>query len=495
MNRLLIALACVLFLPAFAQAQELVWAADAEGGAPFVFPDPANPTTLVGFEVDLVTELAGRIGRTPRFVQNQWDGLVPGLERGEYDIIINGIEITPERREVILFSNPYYVSSLVLTVRQEEGSVRSVNDLRGRRAGALKASFADRYLRTLEGVDVRSYDSQVQAYLDLGLGRLDGVVADSIVPPYYVAPNPQLRDIAIPGVQFEYGIGLRRSDSALRQEIDSALDSMRRDGTLKRIYSRWGIYNPETAAYLRDDRPLEVISSDKYNTYLQSITPDRTASDKIARYGSLLPLLLQGAAVTVGISVVSMALAMAIGLALALLRLYGPRWTHWPALIFIEVVRGTPLLIQLFILFYGLPAIGIRLSPFWAAVLGLGINYGAYEAENYRAGIQTVPQGQVDAATALGLTRLQTIRRVIMPQAFRAVIPPVTNDFIALLKDSSLVSVITMVELTKVYGQLAAAYFDYIGLGILTAAIYMLLGLPIARLSKMLERRLSYMKA
>jgi polar amino acid transport system substrate-binding protein len=166
----------------------------------------------------------------------------------------------------------------------------------------------------------------------------------------------------------------------------------------------------------------------------------------------------------------------------------------WPVIAFIELIRGTPLLIQLFIIFYGLPTIGIRLSPFWAAVIGLGVNYSAYEAENYRAGIQSIPKGHHDAATALGLTRMQTIRRIVLPQAVRLVIPSVTNDFIALLKDSSLVSVITMVELTKVYGELASTYFDYIGLGLLVAAIYFVMGLPIARFSRFLETRLAYMK-
>src|SRR5207249_11860531 len=130
-----------------------------------------------------------------------------------------------------------------------------------------------------------------------------------------------------------------------------------------------------------------------------------------------------------------------------------------------------------------MPSTAIRFSPLWTAGIGLGVNYAAYEAENYRAGIQSIPRGQLDAALALGLTRLQTIRKIVLPQAVRLVIPPVTNDFIALLKDSSLVSVITLVELTKTYGQLAATNYDYIGIGLLTAAIYFLLALPIARLS------------
>ena len=197
---------------------------------------------------------------------------------------------------------------------------------------------------------------------------------------------------------------------------------------------------------------------------------------------------------TIALSFAAMLLAVSLGLGLALARVYGTRWVVLPVIAFIELIRGTPLLIQLFIIFYGLPTIGIRLSPFWAAVIGLGVNYSAYEAENYRAGIQSIPRGHHDAATALGLTRAQTIRRIVLPQAVRLVIPPVTNDFIALLKDSSLVSVITMVELTKVYGELASTYFDYIGLGLLTASIYFVMGLPIARFSRYLESRMAYMK-
>ena len=163
---------------------------------------------------------------------------------------------------------------------------------------------------------------------------------------------------------------------------------------------------------------------------------------------------------------------------LVLLRLYGIAPLRWLATAYIEVIRGTPLLIQLFLIYYGLPEIGIRLNAFLAAILGLGLNYAANEAENYRAGIQAIPRGQMEAALALGMSRWQALRHVILPQALRLVIPPVTNDFIAMFKDSSLVSVITMVELTKVYGMLAMSTYDYIGLGLMTAAIYFALSYP-----------------
>ncbi len=128
------------------------------------------------------------------------------------------------------------------------------------------------------------------------------------------------------------------------------------------------------------------------------------------------------------------------------------------------------------------------MSPFLAAIVGLGLNYSAYEAENYRAGIQSIPRTQMEAALALGMTRAQALRHVIVPQAMRLVIPPVTNDFIALLKDSSLVSVITMVELTKAYSQLASIHYDYLGIGLLAAAMYFLIGLPFVRLARLAEK-------
>jgi len=478
---------------ASAQNQELVWAADAEGGAPYTFPDPRNPATIIGFEVDLANALAARMGRTARFVQNQWDGLVPGLERGEYQVVINGLEITPERAERIHFSTPYFYSTLTMTSRLDDLRIQRAEDLRGRTVGVLKVTFAEKYVRNLGGVTVRSYDSQVQPYIDLDLGRVDAVVMDTPIALYY-ATGPRVRNLELASARMSFGIGIRKSDDELLQQINAALDSLRRDGTLRKIYTDWGIYNAATAQTFGDRDPVTNDNAVRYRDYLDAIRTERTFRERLAQYWQYLPLLLLGALVTLEISAASMAVAISLGLFLAVLRVFGPRSLSWLVIGFIEIIRGTPLLIQLFIIFYGLPSLGIRFSPFWAAVVGLGMNYAAYEAENYRAGIQSIPRGQLDAALALGLTRIQTIRKIILPQAVRLVIPPVTNDFIALLKDSSLVSVITMVELTKMYGQLAATNYDYIGIGLLTAAIYFVLGLPIARLSRLLETRLAYMK-
>jgi polar amino acid transport system substrate-binding protein len=185
-----------------------------------------------------------------------------------------------------------------------------------------------------------------------------------------------------------------------------------------------------------------------------------------------------------------MAVAIVIGFLLAVCRVFGPLPARWFATAYIEMMRGTPLLIQLLFIFYGLPNIGLRLSPFVASVLGLGLNYAASEAENYRAGLLAVPAGQWQAAYALGLTHTKALRLVIVPQAIRLILPPLTNDFISLLKDSSLVSALTMVELTGAYHRLATETFDYFGTGLLVAFLYLLLGLPFVRLARTMEERL-----
>src|SRR4030095_13699871 len=142
--------------------------------------------------------------------------------------------------------------------------------------------------------------------------------------------------------------------------------------------------------------PFTNTNADRYREYLAAVQTERTFREQLKQYLSFVPLLLRGALVTLEISIASMVLAILLGLMLPIFRVFGNPLVSWPAVAFIEVIRGTPLLIQLFIIFYGLPSLGVRLAPFWAAVIGLGLNYAAYEAENYRAGIQAIPRGQLD---------------------------------------------------------------------------------------------------
>jgi polar amino acid transport system substrate-binding protein len=195
---------------------------------------------------------------------------------------------------------------------------------------------------------------------------------------------------------------------------------------------------------------------------------------------------------TVFLSVASFPLAMMLGLLIALGRVYGPGWIATPLTLYVEVIRGTPLLLQLYFLFFMFPKIHpiFALDPIYTGILGLALNYAAYEAENYRAGLLAIPKGQMEAALALGMTPLTAIRVVIVPQALRLVIPPVTNDFIALFKDTSVCSVILITELTRRYNELYNFNRDLVvELAIVTAGLYLLMSYPLALLARTLEKR------
>jgi len=294
---------------------------------------------------------------------------------------------------------------------------------------------------------------------------------------YYAKPDRALKFSGAPFAQGYYAIGIRKQDGTLLGALNQAITELAQDHTLERIYRKYGVWD-ERQKLLGEYRP-EVVTQ-------------RKPISTIREWPKYLPLLLRGAVTTVELSILGMAVAVVVGLAVVLLRLYGIAPLRWLAKAYVEVIRGTPLLIQLFLIYYGLPEIGIRLNPFLAGVMGLGLNYAASEAENYRAGIQSIPRGQTEAALAIGMSRWQLLQHIVLPQALRLVIPPVTNDFIAMFKDSSIVSVITMVELTKVYGMLAMSTYDYLGLGLMTAGIYFALSYPASLFANYLERRLCY---
>ena len=201
-----------------------------------------------------------------------------------------------------------------------------------------------------------------------------------------------------------------------------------------------------------------------------------------------LPSLVGAAVTTLLLSCVSMALAVVLGVLLATGRVYGSRPLGVALTGWVELIRGTPLLLQLFVLYFGL-AVVVQLPAVVAAVLALGLNYAAYESEIYRGALNAIPPGQLDAARALGLSDWQSLRFVRGPQAFRLALAPMTNDFVALLKDSSLVSVITVVELTKQTSIFAVNIGSWLVPGALCAAMYLALSLPLARLARRLERR------
>ncbi|MBS1087533.1 ABC transporter permease subunit [Gluconobacter wancherniae] len=478
-------------VPGAKDATDLPWASDGEANVPYVFHDPAHESRITGFEKDLVDALAQKMHRKARFIQNDWDGLIPGLSRDLYAMVVDGIEMTPEHKAAVLFSRPYYVTSERIILRKDETGLDTLEALKNHKVGTLKDTTSERMLHRLGGVTISSYEEETNAFSDLRNGRLDAILLDAPIALYYGAISDDMKLVGEPIGSMEYGIAFSQNNRALRDQVDAALGELIKDGTLHHILARWNLWTPLMANYT-GDMSQPNIAPDEWNRYREAMASS-TGSGWVflaRRYAGFLPLVGQGALMTLAVSGLAMIIAVGLGLLLALARHYGAAPLRFVAGVYVEIVRGTPLLIQVLFIFYGLPAFGIRLSPFVAGVLALGLNYAAYEAENYRAGLLSVPRGQMEAAIALNMTHFQALRLVIVPQAFRTVVPVMTNDFISLLKDSSLVSVITLTELSQTYVRLSSTYYDYFGTGLMVGAAYLLLGLPFVRLARMAERRL-----
>ncbi len=442
-----------------------------QGGEPYAFQDPHDSTQLIGFEVEIADALAHRLGVRAEFAQNDWQNLIPSLERGDFDIILNGLEVTPARRGRIAFTRPYYRFSETLVVRRDATGVRSLADLRGRRVGTLAGSQALDLVKAAPEIDVVLYEGVEEPYIDLENGRLDGVVLDDIIAGRYGLVRPTLRAAATVG-EGVYAIGIRSDEANLLHAVDDALAAMMSGGELQNILARWHLWN------------------DRQATLADAGVPAEQPESAVKLTSVHFALFLRAAAITLVISALAMGLAVLGGLALSICRRYGGAVAGRVATVYIEVFRGTPLLLQLYVLYYGIAPV-LTLTAFTAAVIGLGMNYAAYEAELYRAGLEAVPVGQTEAALSLGMSRGLALRRIVLPQALRVALPGIANDFIALLKDSSLVSVITVVELTKQMTITAVDVRGWLLPGLLCAGLYLALSYPLSRLARRLERRLT----
>ncbi len=482
-----ILLAHCFVTPAVAQQRELRWGADPSGGAPYVFSDPAHPDTYIGYEKEMVDALAAAMNRRPVFVPTDWQTIVSSLQRGGFDVIVNGLEPTADRERQILFSKPYYIFQFQLTVRKNETRIDSLEDCRKRLVGTLGNTAASRLLEK-EGIPFRGYEDPVGAYRDLELGRLDAVLMDVPMEMFYARSNARLKPAGGPFHRGLYIIGLRKGDDALKAEVDAAIDKIVNDGTLERILRKWNLWNEAQAELRQQAAPANAAGAEAQPTVAYDLTSTSF------NWGEALLRLGRAALVTVGLSFGAMLLALSLGLALAIGQTHGPRWLQAVCTVYVEFFRGTPVLVQLLFLYFGLPRLGVAMPGWLTAMVGLGLNYAAYESQVYRAALGAIPRGQWEAAGALGMSPVLAFRRIILPQAFRIALPPMTNDFVSLFKDTSVAFAISVWELATAYRELANASGEFLLLGVAVSLFYLAMSLPLAHLARRLENRLQRRK-
>jgi arginine/lysine/histidine/glutamine transport system substrate-binding/permease protein len=398
---------------------------------------------LEGFDIDLMNAIGKQAGLTIEFVSLPFDGLIPALQAQTIDAAISGMTITAERAQTISFSRPYFKAGLALAVREGNQNIKSFEDLKNKKIAVQIGTTGAREAAKVPGAQVSTFDSAPLALQELVNGRVDAVVNDAPVTLYAIK-EANLKGIEVIGellTEEYYGVALPKNSLNL-ETINGALATLLENGTYNGIYEKWFAAKPP-------ELPL--------------IAP--VLEGEVAQpfdLGRLFSNLLLGAIVTLALTAFSIFFGTIGGtlIAIALISTYAP--LRWICRAYVEFFRGTPMLVQIFMIYFGLPAlfqgleINFNFERFPAAVMALSLNSAAYLAEIIRGGIQSIDRGQWEASESLGMGSIQTMRYVIFPQAFRRMLPPLSNEFITLIKDTSLVAVIGFEELFR-QGQLMVA--------------------------------------
>jgi len=435
--------------------------------APFSFQDPATGQ-LAGYDVDVANAVGQKLGKKVEFVQTPWDSIFAALEANRFDVVANEVTITPERKSKYDLSEPYSVGEGVIITRANDDTIKSLNDLKGKTVGASITSNWAQVSRDA-GATVAPVEGFTQAITLLSQGRVDAVVNDSIAfHAYQAETNDQSVKInATIGEKSEQGFAARK-DSGLLPELNKALDELKADGTLAAISQK----------YLKANATGSEAAEAGHRSVWKLIADN------------LWPLAKAAITVTVPLTIISFVIGLVIALVVALGRLSRNVLLANISRFYISIIRGTPLLVQLFIIFYALPQIGIKLEPFLAAVIAFSLNVGGYAAEIIRSAILSIPKGQWEAAETIGYHYAGALRRIILPQAARVAVPPLSNTLISLVKDTSLASTILVTELLRTAQVAAAPTFEFFALYGTAAAYYWIICLVLSFGQSRLERRL-----
>ena len=437
--------------------------------APFSFHDPATGQ-LTGYDVDVARAVADRIGVTVEFVETPWDAIFAALEANRFDVVANQVTITPERQALYDLSEPYAIGEGVIVTRADDDSITSLADLPGKVAAQSVTSNWAQVARDA-GARVEAVEGFTQAITLLNQGRVDVTVNDSIAVYAYLAEtnDPSIKIAAETGERSEQGFAARK-DSGMLPELNTALDELRADGTLAEISQRYLNANASGAP--------------------EGAEPQAPRSTLQLILDNLWPLAKAAITMTIPLTIISFVLGLVIALAVALARLSSNAVLSNLARFYISIIRGTPLLVQLFIVFFALPEFGVRIDPFPAAVIAFSLNVGGYAAEIIRSAILSIPKGQWEAAETIGMNYTTSLRRIVLPQATRVAVPPLSNTLISLVKDTSLASTILVTELLRQAQIVAAPTFEFFALYGTAAVYYWVICLVLSFGQSRIERRL-----
>ncbi|QPN68405.1 ABC transporter permease subunit [Synechococcus sp. CBW1006] len=432
---------------------------------------------LQGFDIDLIQAIGKNSGHPVRFVSLPFDGLIPALQGGSVDMVISAMTITAERAQAVDFSRPYFVAGLGILVREGNTTIHNLKDLEGRTIAVQIGTTGAKAMAEVPGARVTTFDAAPLALQELINGNVEAYVND-LPASLYAIQSAGLRGLRVAGTPLTnevYGIAFPRN-SPLRETVNQGIARMLADGSYARLYQRWfGTSPPE----------------------LPEQAPALAHREAALNPVQLFRNLMRGAGVTLSLTLVSFSFGL-IGAGLVAYGLMG----GGPVLrglcrVYVDLFRGTPMLVQLFMIYFGLPALlnglglPFNLDRFVAAVIALSLNVAAYLSETLRAGIESIDAGQWEAADALAMNPIARMRFVVLPQALRRVLPPLANEFITLIKDTSLAAVIGFDELFREGQLVVATTYRAFEVYLAVALVYLVMTSVTSWLFKRLEHRLN----
>ncbi|HGZ8862953.1 TPA: ABC transporter permease subunit [Staphylococcus aureus] len=431
--------------------------------APMEFEHTVNgKTEYAGVDIDLAKKIAKDNNLKLKIVNMSFDSLLGALKTGKIDIIISGMTSTPERKKQVDFSDSYMMTKNIMLVKKDKvNEYKDIKDFNNKKVGAQKGTEQEKIAQTeIENASITSLSRLPDVILALKSGKVEGAVVEKPVAEAYLKQNPKL---GISNVKFNE----EEKDTVIAVPKDSPKLLSQVNKTIKEVKDKGLI--------------------DKYMTNAANAMNDD--SGFISKYGSFF---LKGIKITILISLIGVALGSILGAFVALMKLSKIKIISWIASIYIEILRGTPMLVQVFIVFFGITAaLGLDISALVCGTIALIINSSAYIAEIIRAGINAVDKGQMEAARSLGLNYRQTMKSVIMPQAIKNILPALGNEFVTLIKESSIVSTIGVGEIMFNAQVVQGISFDPFTPLLVAAALYFVLTFVLTRIMNMIEGRLN----
>ncbi|AWF96604.1 ABC transporter substrate-binding protein/permease [Weissella cibaria] len=428
--------------------------------APYEFHTTVNgKDKIVGFDISVANEIAKRLGVKLVIQEMSFDALLGAVKTGKVDMVVAGMTATPEREQEASFSEPYFVDkNVVMTLKKNANKLTNLNDLKKATLAAQLSSIQEDAAKQVDAKKVVSLKKVNDAVTQLTQGKVDGVVVPDTTADSYLGESTQfaVAKATLPGETNGSSVVMAKNATVLQSKVNNILE--------KHVIGA----------------PL-----DKWRDEATALM-----NHKESFFEKYYPYFVKGTINTVGLAVIGVFFGIVLGILLALMKLSSVKPLKWFAVAYIEAVRGVPLLIQVFIVYFGTQVIGLNVSSFMAGAIAMFLNSAAYVAEIIRSGIQAVPDGQTEAARSLGFTKMQTMRYMVLPQAIKNILPALGNEFVTVIKEGSVVSVIGVGELTFQTSVVQGASFKPFIPLIISAAIYFILTFGISRLLGRFEKKM-----